>query len=75
MNTKKDMIRASKIVQDLYLTAYQPRNQVSADSDGEAVYDCSKPIAVENAFVQFFQTDNPAFDEKRFRLACMPEGK
>lgn len=75
MNTKKDMIRAAKIVKDLYLAAYRPANQVSADSDGEPIYDCRKPLAVENAFVLFFQTDNPAFDEKRFRAACKPESR
>jgi hypothetical protein len=67
--TKKDYIKASKIVQDLYVQAFN--NEPSReDDDGESVYDCSKPIAVENAFVQLFTDDNPQFDEKRFRLAC-----
>jgi len=72
--TKKDYDKAAKIVQDLYLTAYQPRNQVSTDEDGEPVYDCHLPIAVENAFIQFFQNNNPRFDRDRFVKACRPEG-
>ena len=27
---------------------------------------------VENAFVEFFEGDNPRFDETRFRAACVP---
>lgn len=75
MNTKKDMIRASKIVQDLYLHAYENGDTMGQDDDGFDIIDCRKPIAVEDAFVEFFQTDNPAFDERRFRLACKPESR
>ena len=75
MNTKKDMIRASKIVQDLYLHVYENGTAVGRDDKGFIVLRLSKPIAVEDAFVEFFQTDNPAFDEKRFRLACKPESR
>jgi len=28
-------------------------------------------LEVENAFTEFFRDDNPRFDEKRFRAACM----
>ncbi len=75
MNTKKDMIRASKIVKDLYLHVYENGTASGRDDKGFSIVDCSKPLAVEDAFVEFFQTDNPAFDEKRFRLACMPESR
>jgi len=71
MMTKKNYNKAAKMVQDLYMTdVFAIRHQ-----DGETVYDCRAPIAVENAFVLFFQSDNPNFDEDRFRKACKPERK
>lgn len=35
----------------------------------------SQARIVENAFVALFRDDNPAFDEVRFRAACVPGAK
>jgi len=74
MNTKKDMIRAAQIVKDAYLTAYA-RKHIGTDTNGDLIFDVREPVAIEKAFVRFFETDNPNFDEKRFRDACKPKGK
>lgn len=66
MNTKKDMIRAAELVQQLYADA----NSVSMGSVQRKLLEVAN--VVEDTFVRFFIADNPRFDEKRFRDACKP---
>lgn len=66
MNSKKDYERAVAMIKRYYDNA----PQVGEDHDGEPIVDCKRAIAVEEAFVQFFITDNPAFNERLFRDAC-----
>lgn len=75
MNTKKDMIRAAELVQQLYADA----NSVSMGGVQLKLLEVQtifvlRLIAnvVEDTFVRFFIADNPRFDEKRFRDACKP---
>lgn len=66
MTSKKDYIRASKIVREYYELA----PTIGKDIDGEDIIDVSRAQVAENAFVWFFEGDNPQFDAKKFRLAC-----
>lgn len=59
MNTKKDYERAAKIVREFRL-----HNLEYAATDR-----CADLI--QESFVRFFQDENPRFDEKRFRAACL----
>ena len=56
MMTKKDYIKASKMVKDLHTNA-------ANEPFGAAAI-------VEKAFVEFFRGDNPRFDVVRFKEAC-----
>ena len=56
MNTRKDYQRAAKIVQDIAKEDFTDDQQLSG--------------VVEDAFVVFFQADNPRFDPDKFRKAC-----
>lgn len=66
MTSKKDYIRASKIVREYYNNA----PTIGRDGAGEDIILSDSAQAVENAFVLFFVGDNPQFDTKKFRLAC-----
>lgn len=68
--TKKDYIKAAKIVNDIRVHA-QSLSRVSCarqiqDQENTA-------IEVENAFVLLFQEDNPRFNKQRFLAACNGE--
>lgn len=53
--TKKDYIKGAEIVRKY------PHHAPSLRTT---------KLAIENAFVELFSGDNPAFDERRFREAC-----
>ena len=55
--TKKDYIRAANLVKTRL--ANQKKNSKLLDMS-----------FLEDAFVELFQSDNPRFDERRFRQAC-----
>lgn len=66
--TKKDYIRAAQLLQKKHKEVIDASNFLEAagmDSRLEAVVD-----KVVDIFVEFFQADNPRFDEARFRDAC-----
>jgi hypothetical protein len=58
MCTRKDYERAAKIVRSV-------KNQHLPTDE------CNGPNLVREAFVMFFQEDNPRFDADRFREACV----
>ncbi len=72
MMTRKDYQRAAEIVNEQWNATgilYDVNNGKLTPEQVRAVL---KLVAtdMENAFVRFFQGDNPRFDEKRFREAC-----
>lgn len=65
--TKKDYIKAAKIVKEIRSEAADTRRVIGAS---QRLYQENVSFEVEDAFVLFFQNDNPLFDERRFRQAC-----
>lgn len=65
--TKKDYIKAAKIVHNMRVGAHT-RDRVISDS--QRFHEESVALEMEDTFVMFFRDDNPRFDEKRFRQAC-----
>lgn len=59
--TNKDYERAAKIVQQYY----GPQALLGHKAHPTAAH-------LQEAFVEFFQGDNPRFDAVRFRNACVP---
>lgn len=59
MMSKKDYEKAAWIAQ-----------QYAGDPDSS--HDAEAYSAVIHAFTRLFQTDNPRFNETRFRCACVP---
>jgi len=55
--TKKDYIRAANLV----------KTRLTNQKKNSKLLDMS---FLEDAFVELFQSDNPRFDERRFRQAC-----
>lgn len=65
--TKKDYIKAAKIVNDIRTHA----KTLSRVSCAQQIHDSENTaIEVENAFILLFQEDNPRFDKTRFLAAC-----
>lgn len=64
MNTRKDYIRASVIVR-----------LVRAEHAAYPTSPAYTANVVRDAFVKFFEADNPRFDAARFRAACEGEAE
>jgi len=62
--TRKDYNRAAKIVRD-YRTTFSKPGMGRSHDEVQKTTD-----AIENAFVDFFQEDNPRFDAYTFRQLC-----
>jgi hypothetical protein len=71
MITKKIYIKAAKMVHDKR-TATQDTNVIVGHS--QRMLEEYAAVEIENSFIEIFRGDNPKFDEKRFRAACLPEG-
>jgi hypothetical protein len=68
--TKKDYIKAAKIVNDIRVHA----STLSRVSCARQIQDQENTaIEVENAFIELFQGDNPRFNKQRFLAACNGE--
>jgi hypothetical protein len=68
--TKKDYIKAAKIVNDIRIHS----QSLSRVSCGRQIQDAENAaIEVENAFILLFQGDNPRFNKQRFLAACNGE--
>lgn len=65
--TKKDYIRAAKIVHDMRVDAKSTSRVIGAK---QRLYEENVSTEVEDSFVRLFRDDNPRFDENRFRQAC-----
>lgn len=61
--TKKDYVKAAQIVAELN------RQSFIGPIDRQAAF-CKRAEGAEDAFVTLFKSDNPNFDETRFREAC-----
>jgi hypothetical protein len=65
--TKKDYIKAAKMVSELRANAQLTSRVIGAK---QRLYEENVSTEVEDVFVNFFRNDNPRFDENRFRQAC-----
>ena len=65
--TKKDYIKAAKLVSEMRTDARSPHRTIAAK---QRLYEENVSVEVEDVFVKFFYNDNPRFDENRFREAC-----
>jgi hypothetical protein len=72
MSSRKDYVRAANIVKALYAAVYAA-GPMSIDEGNDQVFNVTKPVAVEKAFVRFFVEEPSAmFDADKFRKACKP---
>jgi hypothetical protein len=68
MCSKKDYIRAAKLVQDIHAGRVSDIATATEDSSkGTGAY------VAREAFVRFFRGEDARFDVIRFRAACEPE--
>ena len=65
--TKKDYIKAAKMVSELRMNAQATSRIIGAK---QRLYEENVSTVVEDVFANFFRNDNPRFDEDRFRKAC-----
>jgi hypothetical protein len=65
--TKKDYIKAAKIVSEMRVSANSTSRTIGPN---QRLYEENVSVELEDVFIRFFRDDNPRFDEKRFRQAC-----
>jgi len=65
--TKKDYIKAAKMVKEMRAEAQATSRTIGAK---QRLYEENVSSEMEDVFAKFFRNDNPRFDEKRFREAC-----
>lgn len=72
MMTRKDYTRAAALVNEHWHAMALTRNIKNGKLSEAQSREVMKLVALqlEDTFIQFFEGDNPRFDETRFREAC-----
>jgi hypothetical protein len=65
--TKKDYIKAAKMVKEMRVSAHSTSRSIGPK---QRLYEENVSVEMEDSFVKLFRDDNPRFDENRFRQAC-----